>query len=92
MRNHSLDAYRRRTIRAPSGLVLEIGMGSGQNLPLYGSAVDHVCAINPSAELLRLAVDRIADVARRYSAITMGLGDSCGGGHSFFADRLVIAT
>ncbi len=57
-----LDAYRRRTIGAASGLVLEIGVGSGLNLPLYSSAVDHVCAIDPSAELLRLAMNRIADV------------------------------
>jgi hypothetical protein len=42
--------------------VLEVEVGSGQNLPLYGSAVDHVCAIDPSAELLRLARNRIADV------------------------------
>jgi hypothetical protein len=36
MRNRSLDPYRQRTIGAASGLVLEIGGGSGQNLPLYG--------------------------------------------------------
>jgi ubiquinone/menaquinone biosynthesis C-methylase UbiE len=41
--------------------VLETRVGSGQNLPLYRS-VDHVCAIDPSAELLRLASNRIADV------------------------------
>jgi ubiquinone/menaquinone biosynthesis C-methylase UbiE len=57
-----LDAYRRRTIVAASDFVLEIGGGSGLNLPLYGSAVDHVCAIDPSAELLRLARGRAADV------------------------------
>jgi ubiquinone/menaquinone biosynthesis C-methylase UbiE len=43
--------------------VLEIGVGSGQNLLPYGSAVDHVCAIDPSAELLRLARNRMADVS-----------------------------
>jgi hypothetical protein len=43
-----------------AGLVLEIGVGSGLNLPLYGSAVDHGCAIDPSPELLRLARNRIA--------------------------------
>jgi ubiquinone/menaquinone biosynthesis C-methylase UbiE len=58
-----LKAHRRKTIGAASGLVLEIGVGSGRNLPLYGSAVDHVCAIDPSAELLRLARNRIADVS-----------------------------
>jgi ubiquinone/menaquinone biosynthesis C-methylase UbiE len=42
-------------------LVLEIGVGSGLNLPLYGSAVDGVCAIDPSLELLHRARRRIAD-------------------------------
>jgi ubiquinone/menaquinone biosynthesis C-methylase UbiE len=42
--------------------LLEIGVGSGRNLPLYGSAVDHVCAIDPSAEPLRLARNRTANV------------------------------
>jgi ubiquinone/menaquinone biosynthesis C-methylase UbiE len=63
MRNHRLTAYRQRAIGAASGVVLEIGVGSGQNLPLYGSAVDHVSAIDPSAGLLRLATNRIADVS-----------------------------
>ena len=60
MRNRSLDAYRQRTIGAASGLVMEIGVGSARNLSLYGSAVDHVCAIDPSAELLGLARNGIA--------------------------------
>jgi ubiquinone/menaquinone biosynthesis C-methylase UbiE len=64
-----LDAYRRRTIRAASGVVLEIGAGSGQNLPFYRSAVDHVCAIDPSAELPRLARNRIADVPMAVSLV-----------------------
>jgi hypothetical protein len=34
MRNHSLDTYRRRTIEAASGAVIEIGVGSGHNLAL----------------------------------------------------------
>jgi ubiquinone/menaquinone biosynthesis C-methylase UbiE len=62
LRNHRLQAYRQRAFEATSGAVLEIGGGSGQNLLLYRSAVDHVCAIDPSAELLRLAWNRIADV------------------------------
>jgi hypothetical protein len=41
------DACRRRTIGAASGLVLEIGVGSGRNLPLYGLAVDQIAQSIP---------------------------------------------
>jgi SAM-dependent methyltransferase len=61
MRNRLLDDYRQRAIGAARGLVLEIGVGSGLNLPLYGHAVDRVCAIDTSLELLRLAHERAAD-------------------------------
>jgi hypothetical protein len=44
MRNRLLDDYRQRTIESAQGLVLEIGVGSGLNLPLYGHAVECVCA------------------------------------------------
>jgi len=61
MRNYRLDPYRHRAIGAARGLVLEIGIGSGLNLPLYGRAVDRVCGIDTSLELLRLARHRDAD-------------------------------
>ena len=41
--------------------MLEIGVGSGLNLPLYGPAVDQVCGIDPSPELLDRARERTAD-------------------------------
>lgn len=59
MRQGRLAAYRRRTIAAARGIVLEVGAGSGLNLPLYGGAVERVCAIDPSFELLRKASERI---------------------------------
>ncbi|MFI4947953.1 MAG: class I SAM-dependent methyltransferase [Alphaproteobacteria bacterium] len=60
MRQPVLEQYRKRAIAAARGLVLEIGVGSGLNLPLYGPAVARVCAIDPSPELLRLASQRCA--------------------------------
>jgi ubiquinone/menaquinone biosynthesis C-methylase UbiE len=62
MQNQRLDAYRRQAVEGATGHVLEIEVGSGQNLPLYGSAVDRVYAIDPSLELLRSAGKRGADV------------------------------
>jgi SAM-dependent methyltransferase len=58
MRNRRLAPYRDQTIGLARGLVLEIGVGSGLNLPLYGRAVDRVCGIDPSPELLQLARNR----------------------------------
>jgi ubiquinone/menaquinone biosynthesis C-methylase UbiE len=63
MQDHRLDPYRCRAIGAARGLVLdlEIGVGSGLNLPLYGRVVDRVWGIDLSPELLRLAHERTAD-------------------------------
>jgi ubiquinone/menaquinone biosynthesis C-methylase UbiE len=58
MRNYVLDPYRRRAIKSAHGLVLEIGVGSGLNLSLYGPAVGRVIGLDPSSELLRLARKR----------------------------------
>src|SRR5437868_14718439 len=69
MRNRGLDGYRQRTIGAASGLVLKIGVGSGQNLALYRSAVDRVYAIDPSMELLHMARNRIAEARLPVSLI-----------------------
>ncbi len=61
MRNRLLDHYRQRAIEAARGLVLEVGVGSGLNLPFYSQAVDRVCGIDLSLELLRLAHRRTVD-------------------------------
>jgi ubiquinone/menaquinone biosynthesis C-methylase UbiE len=61
MRNRLLHHYRHQTIETAQGLVLEVGVGSGLNLPLYGPAVIRVVAVDPSPELLRLASKRTAD-------------------------------
>src|SRR5260370_1386435 len=69
MRNKLLDHYRQRTIVTARDLVLEVGVGAGLNLPLYGSAVIPVVAVDPSEELLRLASKRRADLVVPVSLI-----------------------
>jgi ubiquinone/menaquinone biosynthesis C-methylase UbiE len=69
MRNRLLDPYRRRAVDLARGVVLEVGIGSGLNLPLYSPAITHVIAIDPSAELLQLARQRVAQAQVRVSLI-----------------------
>ena len=54
---------RRGLIGEASGLVLEVGVGSGLNLRLYDGAVGHVYAVDPSIELLRFVVEAIGPVS-----------------------------
>lgn len=61
MRNQVLDSYRRTVINSAHGLVLEVGVGSGLNLSLYGPAVGRVVGLDPSPELLRIARRRAAE-------------------------------
>lgn len=60
MRQQALRACRERTIGGAEGRVLEIGAGSGLNLPLYGSAARSIVAVERSPQLLRLASRRAA--------------------------------
>lgn len=55
MRQRRLLPFRQRVIGAAEGRVLEIGIGSGLNFPLYGGAVTSVIGLEPSSELLRMA-------------------------------------
>jgi ubiquinone/menaquinone biosynthesis C-methylase UbiE len=55
MRQKNLVAYRDRIVPAATGRVLEIGIGSGLNLPLYSPSVQHVIGLDPSPSLLEMA-------------------------------------
>jgi ubiquinone/menaquinone biosynthesis C-methylase UbiE len=55
MRQKQLTKYRRTVVAAARGRVLEIGVGSGLNLPLYGKNVELVYGIDPSPRLLAIA-------------------------------------
>ena len=58
MRQAQLLPFREQTVGAAEGRVLEIGIGSGLNLPLYRGLVSSVIALEPSAELLSMARSR----------------------------------
>jgi ubiquinone/menaquinone biosynthesis C-methylase UbiE len=61
MRNIRLASFRKQTIGVAQGLVLEIGVGSGLNLPIYRPPVNRVFGIDPSPELLHRASKRLPD-------------------------------
>jgi ubiquinone/menaquinone biosynthesis C-methylase UbiE len=58
MKNKAARAERARFVPQATGVVLEIGVGSGLNIPIYGGGVRKLHALDPSAELLRMARPR----------------------------------
>lgn len=68
MRNRRLLPYRKRVLSAAEGRVLEIGTGSGVNLPLYSDRIQRVIGLDPSPKLLTMARE-----ATRRSAIPIEL-------------------
>ena len=50
---------RRRAVASLSGEVVEIGFGSGLNVPLYPDGVTHVYAVDPSLVARKLAQERV---------------------------------
>jgi ubiquinone/menaquinone biosynthesis C-methylase UbiE len=59
MRQRRATAERRKFIPLASGIVLEIGIGSGLNLPFYGPMVGKLYALDPSRELWKMARRRV---------------------------------
>ena len=54
MRRRDLAAYRSRVVPAADGCVLEIGIGSGLNLPFYSRNVERLIGLDPSPKLLSM--------------------------------------
>ena len=63
MRNKEVKRYRRKVIPGAAGTVLELGGGSGHNLPYYGAAVSQLYTLDPSAALVRMARRKLSRVA-----------------------------
>src|SRR6266702_776309 len=55
MRNRELLPYRRRVLERTEGRVLEIGIGSGINLPHYPASAREIVGLEPAPRLIAMA-------------------------------------
>jgi ubiquinone/menaquinone biosynthesis C-methylase UbiE len=60
MKNKDAAKVRAALIPQARGEVLEIGIGSGLNLPFYSPEVKHIFGVDPSLELQKMASKRVA--------------------------------
>lgn len=59
MRQKNFAPFRERVVGAAPGRVLEIGIGSGLNLPSYRQCAEEVYGVDPSTELLAKTSHRL---------------------------------
>lgn len=64
MSNADLVPLREKVVSGARGVTVELGIGSGLNLPFYRSGVTELFGVEPSAELQALARKRAAETAR----------------------------
>jgi ubiquinone/menaquinone biosynthesis C-methylase UbiE len=60
MRRAELSPIRARVVASLGGDVLEVGFGSGLNVPYYPAAVNRVHAVDPATVGRKLAAERVA--------------------------------
>jgi ubiquinone/menaquinone biosynthesis C-methylase UbiE len=64
MRQATFAEYRRRVVSSAEGVVLEVGVGSGLNLPFYGEGAQQLIGLDPSPKLLSMAHETTRTTAR----------------------------
>lgn len=75
MRNRHLLPYRQRAIPAAEGRVLEIGIGSGLNLPFYSAHVQEIVGLEPAPRLTEMARGR-ADRTSIRTTLVQGFAEA----------------
>ena len=65
MRSRQLAPFRERTVAQAEGRVLEIGVGSGVNLPLYTNRAREVLGLEPHPKLLAMASSKMGQVSAK---------------------------
>ena len=85
MKNEAATARRSGLVPRATGAVLEVGIGSGLNLPFYSSAVTHLHGVDPSAQLLSMA-------RKKVDGLTFPVALVCQSGERLPVDRESIDT
>lgn len=63
LRNRAALVERRKLMPLARGTVLEVGIGSGLNIPFYTRDVERLFGVDPSPEIWRLATKRVTRVS-----------------------------
>src|SRR5262249_8520222 len=69
MRQRMLAPYRDRVVSSARGRVLEVGIGSGLNLPFYASAATEIIGLDPSPKLLEMAIEAARKTQSGYGSL-----------------------
>jgi ubiquinone/menaquinone biosynthesis C-methylase UbiE len=83
MGNKFATAERKKALAEVSGTVLEVGFGSGRNLPWYPESVRRVVAVDPSRESAKLAKQRISEARFPVEYLPVGGEEISAPDHSF---------
>jgi ubiquinone/menaquinone biosynthesis C-methylase UbiE len=76
MRNKETSRLRAEWLPHARGDVLEVGIGSGLNLPFYSSEVQRVYGVDPSLELQRMALKRATATRARVEFLSQSTEDT----------------